>query len=348
MSRYFAITTGTSTVQVKNNRSGSVTFTVTNNADEGIRTRARITALSGDEAWFAIDGDKEREYREKTQQYTVNFTLPATAAPGAYTFRMDVFAVENPDEIYSEGPVVQIDVTGAEAPPAKPSGFPWWIVAVVAAVLLIGAGIVIWATWKRTEVVPMVKLKPLAEAEQTLLDLKFKVEKTMVLTVKSDEVDVVIGQDPPPETEVAQGSTVTLTVGQEGVEVPPILGSTIENALEKITAAGLTCRIGASEEVKKKIDDQQKTAASPPSPAPSPTPEVSPGGIRMMTMVPMIFRFTPPKVTDCEPDPGTVVKKNAIITIYTGNSSRTDFIELKKADLKAIGIRADVLKNYAH
>ncbi len=338
MSRYFAISTGTSTVQAKNGGTGSVTFTVTNNADEGIRTRARITALSGEESWFTIEGEKEREYREKTQQYTVAFTLPASVSNGSYTFRLDVFAVENPDEIYSEGPVVQMDVTSPETPAAGPKKFPWWIVAVVAAVILIGGIIVFWATRKTTEIVPVVTEKTVSEAEQMLLDLKFKVAKDYVLTVNRGEVDRVVSQDPEGDTEVYRKSSVMLTIGKEGAKVPPVVGGTLENALRKITAAGLVCRIGTTRAVKRKIDEHP---SNPPAVAPA-----APQGLHMMTSVPMILRFTPPRVTNCDPDPGTVVEKNTTITIYTGNSSRQDYIELKKTDLLKMGIRPDSLGAY--
>ena len=337
MSRYFAISTLTTTLQAKSGGTGSVTFTVTNNADEGIRTRARITALSGEESWFAIEGDKEREYREKTQQYTVNYTLPPTVPKGPVTFRLDVFAVENPDEVYSEGPVVQIEVAAPETPATNPKKFPWWIVAVVAAVILIAGLIVFWATRKTTEIVPVVTEKTEADAEQARLDLKFKVAKIYELTVDDDQVGRVISQDPEGDMEVYKKSHVMLTIGKEGAEVPPVIGGTIENALRKITAAGLVCRIATTRAVKKKIDEQP---ASPPAAAPA-----SPQGLRMMTAVPMIF-FTQPRVTNCDPEPGTLVEKNTSVTIYTGNSSRRDSIELKKTDLMKMGIRADSLGAY--
>jgi hypothetical protein len=357
MTRYFAISTGTATIQVKENRTGSVTFTVTSNADEGIRTRAKITALSGEESWFSIEGEKEREYTEKTQQYTVNYTIPATAAPGSYTFRMDVFAIENPDEIYSEGPTVQIDVAKEQPPaPSKPSKFPWWIVAVVVAVVVAAAGIVYVVTKDRTTKVPKVTEKKIGDAESDLKALKFNVVSNGQLTVTASEVDIVTVQDPAPETEVKTGSNVTLTYGIEGTKVPPVFGLTIENALKKITEAGLTCRIATTAEVKTKIDEQKKAVESAPSPAPAPAPAPSTvsgtSPAQPNTLFLPVMRFYPlfvtPKVTSSDPVSGTVVEKNTTVTIYTGNSTKANAEMLKISDLKTIGIKMEMLKNYSN
>ncbi|MFA6010598.1 MAG: PASTA domain-containing protein [Desulfobacteraceae bacterium] len=349
MSRYFAITTGSSTIQVKNTRTGSVTFTVTNNAQDGIKTRAKISALTGNESWFTIEGEKEREYKEKTQQYTVTYTIPSSVSPGSYKFRMDVFGVENPDEIYSEGPVVQIDVVGAETVPTKKTPFPWWIVAVVVAVLLIGGGIALWATRSTTEIVPMVIGETPDSATTILAEKKFNVERTTALTTKSEEIDVVVAQNPPRDTEADKESTVTITIGQEGAEVPNTIGDTLETALKKITDAGLNCRVGASQEVKEKIVAHKRMAIrASRTRAPAATSETTiaqPNALTVMTMIPMFPIFTVPKVSATDPAPKTIVEKNATITIFTEKSSKSNFKIVEKADLQAIGFKAEVLKN---
>ena len=351
MSRYFAITTGSSTIQVKNTRTGSVTFTVTNNAQDGIKTRAKISALTGNEGWFTIEGEKEREYKEKTQQYTVHYTIPASVSPGSYTFRMDVFGVENPDEIYSEGPVVQIDVVGAETTPTTKTPFPWWIVAVVVAVLLIGGGIVLWATRSTTEMVPMVIGETMDSAAAILAEKKFNVERTTALTTKSEEIDVVIAQNPPRDTEADKESTVTITIGQEGTEVPNTIGDTLEAALKKITDAGLNCRVGASQAVKEKIVEHKRTMRSTRTRAPAATSETTiaqPNGLTLMTVFPMFPIFTVPKVSSTDPAPKTIVEKNATITIFTEKSSKGNFKVIERADLQAIGFKAEALKNVSN
>ena len=81
-------------------------------------------------------------------QYSVNVpTAPPTAA-GKYTFSLDVVGVDNPDELFTQGPPVTIEVAAVAVPEKK---LPWWwwipvaavaalIVAVLAFVLLRGGG----------------------------------------------------------------------------------------------------------------------------------------------------------------------------------------------------------------
>jgi hypothetical protein len=52
--------------------------------------------------------------------------------PSGYTFRLDAANVANPDDDYTQGPVVTFQVT-----PVAVKSFPWWIVAVIGGVLLI-------------------------------------------------------------------------------------------------------------------------------------------------------------------------------------------------------------------
>ncbi|WP_289020000.1 hypothetical protein [Desulfobacter postgatei] len=145
MARDFAITTVKSQIELKKGKKSSVSYTVTNSTGNQLTARARISPLEGaDESWFTIEGESERDFAENdTQQYSVSVNIPAEIKSGSYKFKLDVFSVENPDEIFSEGPVIEILIS--EAPVDDNNNdkpFPWWIIAVVAAVLLIGGGII--------------------------------------------------------------------------------------------------------------------------------------------------------------------------------------------------------------
>lgn len=145
MARDFAITTVKSQIELKKGKKSSVSYTVTNSTGNQLTARARISPLEGaDESWFTIEGESERNFAENdTQQYSVSVNIPAEIKSGSYKFKLDVFSVENPDEIFSEGPVIEILISEAPVDDnnnGKP--FPWWIIAVVAAVLLIGGGII--------------------------------------------------------------------------------------------------------------------------------------------------------------------------------------------------------------
>lgn len=145
MARDFAITTVKSQIELKKGKKSSVSYTVTNSTGNQLTARARISPLEGaDESWFTIEGESERGFSENdTQQYSVSVNIPAEIKSGAYKFKLDVFSVENPDEIFSEGPVIEILIS--EAPVDDNNNdkpFPWWIIAVIVAVILIGGGII--------------------------------------------------------------------------------------------------------------------------------------------------------------------------------------------------------------
>lgn len=145
MARDFAITTVKSQIELKKGKKSSVSYTVTNSTGNQLTARARISPLEGaDESWFTIEGESERDFAENdTQQYSVSVNIPAEIKNGSYKFKLDVFSVENPDEIFSEGPVIEILIS--EAPVDDNNNdkpFPWWIIAVIAAVILIGGGII--------------------------------------------------------------------------------------------------------------------------------------------------------------------------------------------------------------
>ena len=158
MARDFAITTVKSQIELKKGKKSSVSYTVTNSTGNQLTARARISPLEGaDESWFTIEGESEREFAENdTQQYSVSVNIPAEIKSGSYKFKLDVFSVENPDEIFSEGPVIEILIS--EAPIDDDNNdkpFPLWIIAVIAAVILIGAGI-IWYVVNKPEPEPEV------------------------------------------------------------------------------------------------------------------------------------------------------------------------------------------------
>lgn len=159
MARDFAITTVKSQIELKKGKKSSVSCTVTNSTGNQLTARARISPLEdADESWFTIDGESERNFAENdTQQYSVSVNIPAEIKSGAYKFKLDVFSVENPDEIFSEGPVIEILIS--EAPVDDNNNdkpFPWWIIAVIAAVILIGGGIIWYVVSNKPDPEPEV------------------------------------------------------------------------------------------------------------------------------------------------------------------------------------------------
>lgn len=134
MSSPFAVTAATNTVLLDGNRKGETAFTVSNASGRALRGRAIIVPVAPAQmSWFTVAGQVERAFAiAGTEQYAVQVAATAQVAPGSYSFHLDMVG-EVPDEEYTTGPTVTFTVN---APP-PPKKFPWWIVAVIAGVLIV-------------------------------------------------------------------------------------------------------------------------------------------------------------------------------------------------------------------
>jgi eukaryotic-like serine/threonine-protein kinase len=235
MSRVFAITSATDHISVNPDGKGEVTFTVTNSAARPIRAQIKARPLEETKSeWLSIIGEPERDFTPGvTQQVVVQ--LPAGTPAGKHFFRIDAISVENPDEDYSEGPVVALK-RGLPAPPARP--FPWWILIVVSVSLVLVSGLVYLLIPKKGEVpnvvVPVVINKPFKEAEERVIARGLVVDKESKEDPEAKE-EMVIDQDPK-EGSIKKGGTIKLTVT---VPVPPFkmpdfkgAGTSIKEAYE--------------------------------------------------------------------------------------------------------------------
>jgi hypothetical protein len=163
MSSPFAITVANTTVQLPESRQGEVIFTVSNTSGQQLEGRANIsTTAPASVEWFQLAGDIKRSFAsDETHQSQVQIAVPPDAQPGSYSLYLEMIGVENPDEQYSRGPTVQVEVPAAAKEPAG-TPFPWWIVAVVVGVLLVGGGLVAYLIWGRGDT-----NGPVAEATAT-------------------------------------------------------------------------------------------------------------------------------------------------------------------------------------
>ena len=141
MAKSFAITTtATETLKADAKGKAQAVFTVTNVRARPVRGLTRAKALGGTkQEWLSTTSDSERDFGAgATSQFTVNFDA-AGVPPGKYPFRLDVASALNPDEDFTEGPTVTVEVAAAPAPPEKKK-FPIWIIIVILAlVFLVGA-----------------------------------------------------------------------------------------------------------------------------------------------------------------------------------------------------------------
>src|SRR5437870_5125893 len=178
MAKTFAITTtATDTLKTDARGHAEAVFTVTNTTSRPVRGMARATPQeSTKQEWLQITGETDRDFAPGgTQQYVVTFDAPvatpppaaaakpAGAQPGAastsagaatadkYGFRLDVASATNPDEDFTEGPVVRVELPKpAPAKVAKP--FPKWIFIPIAAVVLIGVGVGLFFALRKKDV----------------------------------------------------------------------------------------------------------------------------------------------------------------------------------------------------
>jgi hypothetical protein len=152
MANIFAITTTTEEIKADANGKVVVVFTVTNTSSRPVRGMAKARALGTTrQEWLDIDGETERDFSAGgTQQFNVNFAKPQTPlAPNSppqaaekFPFRLDVASSANPDEQFTEGPRVNVEVaaTGTPVKPVTKKRFPRWILFMIGAVVMMAIG----------------------------------------------------------------------------------------------------------------------------------------------------------------------------------------------------------------
>ena len=143
MGRPFQITAASETVRLNSNGQGELVFTVSNASGGQLRGRGKLVHQDpASQAWVSLSAEQEQDFAAgATKQFPVKVKVPSPSKAGKYTFRLVVVSVQNPDEDYAEGPTVQFEVK-QQAVPKKP--FPWLILAVVGAALLIIVAVVLY------------------------------------------------------------------------------------------------------------------------------------------------------------------------------------------------------------
>src|ERR1044072_1055837 len=146
MANIFNMTAAATEVKADAEGKATAICTVTNALDKPVRGIAKAKALGNTQQdWLSVKGEVERDFgAHATEQFTVEFSKPAgSATPGTsaappekFSFRLDVFSAANPDEEFTEGQTVNVEVKQPEALPVK-KPFPWWILIVAGAVLIL-------------------------------------------------------------------------------------------------------------------------------------------------------------------------------------------------------------------
>src|SRR5262245_15242013 len=135
----FTVTAAGQRVNLGISGAAQASFTVTNTSTQTLKGRMMprpADAASPD--WFSVVGETVRDFAPNAEErVVVQLSVPSTAAPGAYSFRLDAVSAVDPDEDFTEGPSVAFDVA---APPPLKKKFPWvpwWVVGVAGGVLLL-------------------------------------------------------------------------------------------------------------------------------------------------------------------------------------------------------------------
>lgn len=260
MAKTFSITTtAVKTTKADPTGRADIEFEVRNDSGRPARGLLKAKALdSTKQEWLKLQGESERDFDPGTpQKVIVTFAGPvispeSSAEPKAgaaqastepvvgptYGFRLDVAAATNPDEDFTESPIVQVEAAVGK----QKKKFPIWIIPVAAAVL-IGIGVGLWLLLRDKKVeVPNVVGLQVADATAAIESSGLKaVEGTSQIT-GSVPAGQVIEQSPPAGDEVDKDAEVVLTVeGEEAlVDVPDVVKRLVTDATQKLTEAGFT------------------------------------------------------------------------------------------------------------
>lgn len=246
MSRIFDVTANTEALCLDAQGRSETTFTVTNTSGRALRGRAALKGLGPTQAAWLSTTETERDFDPGgTHQFAVKVAVPVGAPAGKYSFRLDAVSVEKPDEDYTEGPVVSLEKAAA----VKPAPFPYWILAVVALVLLGGGAAAFLLARGGGVAVPDVAGKPVAEARTLLTAAKLAAGGETTEAAADKTPGVVLRTDPKAGTKVKENAPVALVVAGEKaaemVTVPNVVGLPVGRARETLQAAKITFKENA-------------------------------------------------------------------------------------------------------
>ncbi len=237
----FAITTTVNKVKSEKTKSAKVPFTVTNQWDGSQRGRARIVPEPpAVPDWFSMEGEAERDFENKgsIQQYVVQVSPDAKATSGSYAFRFDMIWVEDPEQNYTQGPSVAVEIP-EQAKRKLPSWLPWAVGAAVL-VIMIAAALLLFGG-KQT--VPDVAGLSLEQAIIRLQDDNLRIGEPQQTDLCASDLGpvgarTVIASTPAAGASVKNRGFVQLVYASGQAPVPEVSGMPADSAKETLTAAG--------------------------------------------------------------------------------------------------------------
>jgi hypothetical protein len=169
MASIFSITTGTNNIPIGTQRRATALFTVSNRSSQPLTGRSVLMMDPPNEShadWLRLKPPQESERNfpaHGVEDYLVEVNVPVGALAGAYVFHLDMLDIDDPDESYTVGPTVLLDVAQTEPPKTEKKPFPWWIILVGLSIIVgLGLGLssfnpaVLWSFIVAVIVAPIV------------------------------------------------------------------------------------------------------------------------------------------------------------------------------------------------
>lgn len=218
-----------------------LSYTVTNTGTVAVRGRADLlTPGNGAPPALKLDGSPYREFAPNaTEQFTIR--IAPGAKPGTYSAFLRMVDDEHPNDVAVDGQTFTYEV----AAPAPPKPFPRWMLAAIAAVVVLMIGtIVVFVTLSNAKVrVPDLLGKTLPEAQDSVSSAKLQI--AAVGEALSDKpVGTVVDQIPTAGSDVEENSGVFVILATappppNPVAVPRVAGLTLDAARQSLTGANL-------------------------------------------------------------------------------------------------------------
>jgi len=320
MAAAFDVTTKPTSLELKPGTAGGIRVTVSNRTGRPVMGLVEGVLKPATVAKWLISPPSavaQRRYEADpaaTLDFDFKVAVPADAAAQDVQFNAVVRDVLAPDDTKIEGQTVAIKVT-PEAKPVVVNGhpkIPWWVF-VIAAVVVIGAGLGIWLALRQKGVQNVVGMTA-AKATAALTKAGFK-PVTVKDTLDAEEKDtVVVDQQPKAKSELPadtlKGKTpATIVVNRQGTHVPKIVGEQLPIAMQMLTDSGLR----AGDHPTRLTNDRSldsKIAQATPAPE---TPAVRGSNVNLViwayTDQPIVINICTlhPEICRLRPEWGTVI-----------------------------------------
>jgi hypothetical protein len=242
----FEIPDGPTTVALKKEgafHKGSAVFGVTNKTGEGLTARFSVQVQGdGKVEWYQVQGEPERPVAAgESQTLTVVAKIPVAAPAGQHRIKLRAININDPDNDSTDSAAATVTVPAVAAPPPK-KPFPWWILAVVGAVLVLVIGAIIAiVVLSGGSKVPSVVGQPYAEAVKTLDKAGYKAVKRTDKETGEKPPETILDQTPAAQAKAKKTETILLMVA---VAMPVVVSDQPPTANTACDPAVGTCIAG--------------------------------------------------------------------------------------------------------